>query len=280
MGEGGASPGPVGVLQCESAGLDWPSNIQTPCAGLPRRLQRGACAGAQDEVQRTCRRLAAAVSRNRIGAGAVPATCTRRHPIGGVGSCPRRVQYPGGRKARPLVRRAGAATAWRAGGAWTAAGDANWRTHSAGFFRLCTARLQGRHDDCAGPDLLWGPHHKADCIQFGRSCACYARGIWNEKKGGEATDTRLGGFSERISPRGLCRRVREQATYTRAYDQLVRDELACAARRPNLTRRAFQTLARQNPGKLGYTRLHPVSSCIPVLRDGITHSHQSMFARK
>ena len=50
--EGGgrcASPGPADVLQCESAGLGWPLNVQTPCAGLPRRLRRGACAGAPDD---------------------------------------------------------------------------------------------------------------------------------------------------------------------------------------------------------------------------------------
>ena len=44
MGGGGASPG-AAVLHCESAGLGWPPNIRTPCAGLPRRLQRGACRG-------------------------------------------------------------------------------------------------------------------------------------------------------------------------------------------------------------------------------------------
>ena len=45
---GAASPSCAGVLRCESAGLGWPPNVQTPCAGLPRRFQRGACAGAWD----------------------------------------------------------------------------------------------------------------------------------------------------------------------------------------------------------------------------------------
>ena len=43
-----ASPGPAGVLQCESAGLGWPPNVWTSCARLPRRLRRGACAGARN----------------------------------------------------------------------------------------------------------------------------------------------------------------------------------------------------------------------------------------
>ena len=51
-----ASPGLAGVLQCESAGLGWPLNVQTPCAGLPRRLRRGACAGAQCDGQRRTNR--------------------------------------------------------------------------------------------------------------------------------------------------------------------------------------------------------------------------------
>ncbi len=34
------------MLSCESAGLGWPPNVRTPCAGLPRRYPRGACAGA------------------------------------------------------------------------------------------------------------------------------------------------------------------------------------------------------------------------------------------
>ncbi len=46
MGGGGASPGPAGVLQCESAGLGWPPNVRLPRAGLPRRWLRGECAGA------------------------------------------------------------------------------------------------------------------------------------------------------------------------------------------------------------------------------------------
>jgi len=48
MGEGGASPGGAGVLQCELAGIGWPPKIQAPCAGLPRQLSRGAGAGARD----------------------------------------------------------------------------------------------------------------------------------------------------------------------------------------------------------------------------------------
>lgn len=44
-----ASPSPASVLQCESAGLGWPPNVRTPCAGLPRRLLRGAGAGARDD---------------------------------------------------------------------------------------------------------------------------------------------------------------------------------------------------------------------------------------
>lgn len=46
MGGGGASPCGAGMLQFESAGLGWPPNVRTPCAGLPRRLLRGECAGA------------------------------------------------------------------------------------------------------------------------------------------------------------------------------------------------------------------------------------------
>ncbi len=48
--EGGAicAPFVAGVLQCELAGLGWPPNTRTPCAGLPRRLLRGECAGARD----------------------------------------------------------------------------------------------------------------------------------------------------------------------------------------------------------------------------------------
>lgn len=37
------------IIQCVSAGLGWPLNARTPCAGLPRRLSRGECAGAQDD---------------------------------------------------------------------------------------------------------------------------------------------------------------------------------------------------------------------------------------
>jgi len=55
---GGATCAPftAGVLRCESAGLGWPPNVRTPCAGLPRRLLRGECAGALDDGRRRTRR--------------------------------------------------------------------------------------------------------------------------------------------------------------------------------------------------------------------------------
>ena len=50
-----ASPGPADVLQCDPAGLGWPPNVQTPCAGSPRRFLRGACAGApNDRTRNAC----------------------------------------------------------------------------------------------------------------------------------------------------------------------------------------------------------------------------------
>jgi hypothetical protein len=44
-GGGGASPGPSGVLQCESAGLGWPPKLRTLRAGSPRHFLRGARRG-------------------------------------------------------------------------------------------------------------------------------------------------------------------------------------------------------------------------------------------
>ena len=308
MGGGGrcSSPGPAGVLQCDSAGLGWPLNVQTPCAGLPRRLRRGACARAPsgrngERASRVCEAGLSDLAPRKFPAMERHASrgwqnvvrsnsrvCARYlAPASVHAPCHEECVYrEPGCITEPSCKLLGCVTRAAAPEGVFGKRLAPWRIgfgcHTGRVLRRRYSGLRYKQRRSAARCLLRRSYFRGRSPQPKRGYAYFSRNKLQQRQeqGRPPRHTRLGWVSERVDPRMLGRRVLGQKTDTRAHDKLVFCNVDRAARRKDVAGGAFQAATGRDTREIGYTRFHPVTSCVPALHGAITHSLQSMFARK